>query len=190
MPHPTVEELDLKLGPVLRKMETRGIELDVSYLEKLTESLGAEVKKLKAEIIAEVGHDFSPDSPKQLAEILYGELHLDEGEVRIPKTKTGKSTAAQVLEKLRGTHPVVSKVLNYRERKKLLSTYVKPLPKLVDKAGRIHTEYRIDTAAGRLSSKNPNLQNIPVRSEEGLKIRKAFIAPKGKELLGDRLLTN
>ncbi len=179
----TIEQLDQALEPVLRSMEKRGICLDVAYLSELSTKLSEDVERIKAEIMSAVGHEFNVDSPRQLAEVLYGELRLDDGEVRVVRTKTGKSTAAGILEKLREAHPAVPLILEYREKKKLLSTYVEPLPKLVDDSGRLHTQYRIDTAAGRLSSKNPNLQNIPVRTEEGREIRRAFVAGAGRELL-------
>ena len=183
--YPKVEELDKQLEPVLRKMEARGILLDVPYLQKLAGTMSEEVKTLEQDIYRSVGHEFTIDSPKQLGVILYEELHLDGGDdVFIRKTKTKQaSTAARELHKLVGTHPVVELILKYRERKKLLSTYVEPLPTLVGDDGRLHTTYSIDTAAGRLSSKNPNLQNIPVRTEEGRHIRQAFVAKPGYELL-------
>lgn len=182
---PSVETLDRNLEPVLRKMEQRGILLDGSYLKKLAETMGEEVKGLEQDIYRAAGHEFTIDSPKQLGVVLYDELRLDGGDdVFIRQTKTKqRSTAHRELQKLVGTHPIVELVLQYREKTKLLSTYVEPLPTQVGKDGRLHTTYSIDTAAGRLSSKNPNLQNIPVRTEEGRLIRRAFIAKKGYELL-------
>ncbi|MBI2589841.1 hypothetical protein HYW32_02365 [Candidatus Berkelbacteria bacterium] len=179
----SIKELEARLEPILRSMETRGILLDTRYLDKLARSYAVELDVLRAKIYREAGHEFTLDSPRQLAGILYAELHLDSGdEIHIRKTKTGRSTAAAQLNKLFNLHPIVPLVLEYREKKKLLSTYIEPLPKLVDAEGRLHTHYSIDTAAGRLSSRNPNLQNIPVRSEDGRKIRAAFSAPRGKKL--------
>jgi DNA polymerase I len=182
---PSVENLDKQLEPVLRKMEARGIQVDVPYLHTLQERFRGEIIELEGKIYRAAGHEFTIDSPRQLGAVLYDELHLDGGEdVFIRQTKTKqRSTAAKELGKLVGTHPIVELVLEYREKKKLLSTYVEPLPAQVGEDGRIHTSYSIDTAAGRLSSKNPNLQNIPVRTEEGRHIRQAFVAKKGYELL-------
>lgn len=180
---PSIEELDQKLTPVLRAMEQRGILLDTSYLEKLAGEFGEAIAECQAEIYRQAGHEFTIDSPRQLAAVLYDELHLGDGEVIIRKTKTGRSTAADVLHRLVEAHPIIPLILRYREKKKLLSTYIEPLPKLVAEDKRLHTTYSIDTAAGRLSSRNPNLQNIPVRSDDGLLIRRAFVAAPGKTLL-------
>ncbi|MCA9388436.1 hypothetical protein KC644_01585 [Candidatus Berkelbacteria bacterium] len=181
--YPDIATLDTNLNKVLRKMEKTGVKLDTGYLAKLAVRHAKTLEKLTVQIYDLAGHEFLIDSPKQLSGVLYGELHLDEGEVRIPRTKSGKSTAATVLSKLLGTHPIIAPLMEYRETKKLLSTYIEPLPKLVDDNSRLHTTYSIDTAAGRLSSKNPNLQNIPARSEEGREIRKAFVAQEGNEFL-------
>ncbi len=182
---PEVKQLDAALEPVLRKMERRGILLDVPYLHKLAGTMGEEVKELEQAIYRAVGHEFTIDSPMQLGVVLYDELKLDGGDdVFIRQTKTKqRSTAHRELQKLIDAHPVVQLILEYREKAKLLSTYVEPLPTLVGKDGRLHTTYSIDTAAGRLSSKNPNLQNIPIRTEEGRLIRRAFVAKEGYELL-------
>ena len=180
---PTIEQLDEQLVPVLRAMEVRGITLDVPYLKSLAAEFQASLDSLQAEIYRAVGHEFTINSPSQLAAILYDELKLGDGEVRIKKVKSHRSTAASELAKLVNAHPVVPLILRYREDKKLLSTYIEPLPELVGEDGRLHTTYSIDTAAGRLSSRNPNLQNIPVRSDEGKKIRRAFVAQPGYELL-------
>ena len=180
---PTITELDKELTPVLRKMEERGILVDVPYLQKLAVTLSEQLTELEQKIYRGAGHEFLIDSPRQLAAVIYDELHLDEGGARIRKTKTHQSTAASELEKFVDANPIVPLILEYREKKKLLSTYVEPLPTLVAEDGRIHTTYSIDTAAGRLSSKHPNLQNIPIRTEEGRAIRKAFVAKPGYELL-------
>lgn len=180
---PTIKQLDKELEPVLRKMEKRGTAIDVPYLNELKERLSEEVKELEKNIHRTAGHEFLIDSPLQLSTVLYDELHLGEGEVRIRRTKTHRSTAAHELNKLVDIHPIIPKILEYREKKKLLSTYVEPLPTLVDKDNRLHTTYGIETASGRLSSKHPNLQNIPIRSSEGREIRHAFIAKDGFQLL-------
>lgn len=183
MKFPSITQLDAQLEPILRAMEGRGILLDVDHLLQLATRLTAEITELESAIYQSVGHEFTIDSPRQLAAVLYDELHLADGDLFIRTNKSGKSTAASELDKLTNAHPIVPLVLAYREKTKLLSTYVEPLPKLVDKAGRLHTTYSIDTAAGRLSSKHPNLQNIPVRTNEGKEIRRAFIAPEGMALL-------
>ncbi|MBI4032253.1 hypothetical protein HY374_00935 [Candidatus Berkelbacteria bacterium] len=181
---PTIEQLDHDLTPVLRKMEQRGVLLDVKHLQQLAKKLKAEIDEVQAEIWRKAGHEFTIASPRQLAAVLYDELHLDDGEgFFIRKTKSGKSTAHSELAKIADAHPIIPLILAYREKTKLLSTYVEPLPKQLGEDGRLHTTYRIDTAAGRLSSNNPNLQNIPARTEEGMEIRRAFVAPKGKQLL-------
>lgn len=180
---PTIEQLDAKLAPVLRAMEARGITLDVPYLKALATEFQASIDVVQAEIWREAGHEFSIKSPSQLAAVLYDELQLGGGEMFVKKTKSHRSTAASELAKFIDTHPIVPLILRYREETKLLSTYIEPLPELVAEDGRLHTTYSIDTAAGRLSSKNPNLQNIPVRSDEGKKIRRAFVAQPGYELL-------
>ncbi|MEK7184323.1 MAG: DNA polymerase [Patescibacteria group bacterium] len=181
---PTIEQLDKQLAPVLRDMEARGITLDVPYLKTLATEFQANIDVLQADIYREAGHEFSIKSPSQLAVVLYDELKLGAGEeMWIKKTKSHRSTAASELAKFVDTHPIVPLIIKYREETKLLSTYIVPLPELVAEDGRLHTTYSIDTAAGRLSSKNPNLQNIPVRSDEGKKIRRAFVAQPGFELL-------
>lgn len=182
---PTIKQLDARLEPVLRRMEARGILLDVSYLQSFVGTMTDQIGELERQIYRQAGHEFDINSPRQIAGVLYDELHLNGGEdvfIRTTKTKQ-RSTAASQLGKLIAAHPIVPLILQYREKSKLLSTYVEPLPKLVGSDGRLHTTYRIDTAAGRLSSKNPNLQNIPVRTEEGRQIRRAFVAAPGYQLL-------
>jgi len=151
----------------------------VPYLQELSEELGKELSYLEAEIHRLAGHPFNVNSRDQLEAILYDELGLQAGG---KKTTTGKrSTAASVLEEMRSLHPIVGKILDYRELAKLKGTYLDPLPKLIHpKTGRLHTRFNQTVAAtGRLSSSDPNLQNIPVRTEVGRKIRKAFVAEKG-----------
>jgi DNA polymerase I-like protein with 3'-5' exonuclease and polymerase domains len=175
----TASKIDRSLEPVLVKMQTKGILIDVRVLNKLSVKINKELRNLEKKIYYHIGHEFNINSPQQLANALFDDLHLPV----IKKTKTGYSTDITVLQELVNTHPVIELILSYRELFKLKSTYLDALPKLVDKDGRIHTTYNQDTSTGRLSSKNPNLQNIPVKSGLGQKIRKAFIAPKGYKLL-------
>lgn len=173
-------DLDEKLRPVLDKMSKTGFLIDTKVLAKLGEKFAKRLIELEAKIYREVGHEFNLNSPKQLAQVLYGELHL----TPVKKTKTGLSTDEATLQSLRGAHPVIPLLLEYRELFKLKSTYIDALPKSIDNDGRIHSTFKSDvTATGRLSSQNPNLQNIPIRGEWGTAIRKAFIAPKNHVLL-------
>jgi DNA polymerase-1 len=169
-----LEEVELPLASVLARMEARGVRLDVPYLEEMGESVRDRMATLKAEVFQHAGQDFNLNSPPQLREILYDQLGLQPGK-RTPKGEL--STDASVLEKLRDAHPIVDALLSWRELDKLNSTYLEALPKLVDpRDGRLHTSFNQTVAAtGRLSSSNPNLQNIPVRSELGRQIRRAFI---------------
>jgi DNA polymerase-1 len=168
-----LETVELPLASVLARMEARGVTLDVTYLEEMGAQVRDRMAELKAEIYREVGEEFNLNSPPQLRVILYEKLRLSPGK-RTPKGQL--STDASVLEKLRD-HPVVDALLDWRELDKLNSTYLEALPRLVDpRDGRIHTSFNQAVAAtGRLSSSNPNLQNIPVRSELGRQIRRAFI---------------
>jgi DNA polymerase-1 len=167
--------LDLPLIPVLFRLERRGICVDSGYLRVLEQELVRELQGLESVMHASVGRPFNPASPAQLAQVLFQDLHLSsEG---IKKGKTGFSTASSELEKLRGMHPIIEQIEEYRERSKLLSTYILPLPTLADASGRIHTTFEQTVAStGRLSSVNPNLQNIPIRTELGRRIREAFVA--------------
>jgi DNA polymerase-1 len=166
-------DVELPLSSVLARMEARGVRLDTGYLDELGEGVRDRMATLKAEIYSIAGREFNLNSPPQLREILYGELGLQPGK----KTPKGElSTDASVLEKLRDEHPIVDALLSWRELDKLNSTYLEALPKLADADGRVHTTYNQAAAAtGRLSSTNPNLQNIPIRSEVGRQIRRAFI---------------
>jgi DNA polymerase-1 len=166
-------QIERPLLPVLAKMEWAGIRLDSAYLQQLQYKLETQLHELKAQCYAHVGFEFNLSSPKQLAEVLFDHLNLPV----IKKTKTGRSTDASVLEKLTGKDPMIEWVLSVRQLEKLLSTYVIPLPGLVNPmTGRIHTSFNQSvTTTGRLSSVHPNLQNIPIRTEEGLDIRQAFI---------------
>jgi len=175
------EAIEMPLVPVLMQMEERGIKLDTDYLEELGLEAGKQLKKLEREIHKLAGMEFNISSPIQLREVLFDKLQIPTTAIR-KKGKTGAiSTAATELEKLRDLHPIIDHIFDYRELSKLKSTYLDALPKLVsvlDK--RLHTTYTQTIAAtGRLSSSDPNLQNIPVRTELGRRVRKAFVAQKG-----------
>ena len=177
------EKIDLPLAPVLADMERAGIRVDPKELEKMSRSMEKEVRRLEKEIWKLAGSEFNVNSPTQLAEILFDKLNLQ------PNPRRGKakarSTAVDILEELSAQHPLPAKIIEYREIAKLKSTYVDALPKLIHpETGRLHTSFsQTGTATGRLSSSDPNLQNIPIRSELGREIRAAFVAEKGKILL-------
>jgi DNA polymerase-1 len=164
-------------------MEATGIRIDTAYLAELSTELAATLERLEADAKAAAGLDFNLASPKQLGELLFDTLGLDRKKSR--KTKTGWSTDAAVLEKLEDAHPVVPLVLEHRTLSKLKSTYVDALPALMEpETGRVHTDFnQAVTATGRLSSSNPNLQNIPVRTEFSRRIRKAFLPEQGWQLI-------
>jgi DNA polymerase-1 len=177
-----LERFDLPLIPVLRDMERAGILIDKPYLAKLAEEMRGDKQALEKKMMKAAGREFNPASPSQLAEILFEELKLPTKGVK--RGKTGYSTAAPELEKLRGSHPLIEMIEEHRELAKLLSTYVEVLPSLADKGSRVHTTFNQAVAAtGRLSSTDPNVQNIPIRTELGRRIRRAFVAPKGFVLL-------
>lgn len=166
-------EIELPLVPVLARMEAVGVAVDLEALAALDREFGAEIARLEAEIYDAVGHEFTIGSPKQLGEVLFGELQLPKGR----RTKTGYSTDATVLEELVEVHPVVRPILDWRIYTKLRSTYVEALPALIAADGRVHTTFHQAVAAtGRLSSSDPNLQNIPIRTQLGRRIRRAFVA--------------
>jgi DNA polymerase-1 len=166
-------EVELPLIPVLARMEAVGVALDLAALAILDREFGAEISRLEQEIYVDVGHEFNLGSPKQLEQILFFELNLPKGK----RTKTGFSTDASVLEELRPAHPMIDKLLEWRVYTKLRSTYVEALPSLMAADGRLHTTFHQAVAStGRLSSSDPNLQNIPIRTELGRKIRRAFVA--------------
>ncbi|GIW23914.1 DNA polymerase I [Meiothermus sp.] len=176
-------KIEKPLSAVLAQMEARGISLDTAYLEQLSEELGKEISYLEAQIHRLAGHPFNVNSRDQLEVVLYDELKLSASGRR---TQTGKrSTAASALEELQGQHEIIDRILAYRELTKLKNTYLDPLPKLIHpKTGRLHTRFnQTGTATGRLSSVDPNLQNIPVRTEIGRRIRKAFRAAPGMKLI-------
>ena len=166
------DKLELPLASVLGKMESLGVKVDKAQLSDMGEELAAKLEKIESEIYSLAGQEFNINSPKQLGVILFEKLGLP----ALKKTKTGYSTAADVLEKLEGQHEIISHILLYRQLGKLLSTYIEGLLKEIHDDGKIHTRFQQAlTTTGRLSSTNPNLQNIPVRLEEGRKIRKAFV---------------
>jgi DNA polymerase I len=176
------KDIEWPLIPVLADMEYEGIKLDVKYLDKFSKELDKSIKELERKIHKQAGQQFNIGSPSQLGEILFTKLQLPTQGVK--KGKTGYSTAAGELDKLRGLHPIVDLITQYREVAKLKNTYVDTLPKQVDKNSRVHTTYNITIApTGRLSSIDPNLQAIPVRTDLGRRIRTAFIAEKGNLLV-------
>ncbi|MDD5590973.1 MAG: DNA polymerase I [Dehalococcoidales bacterium] len=174
-------DVEMPLIPVLVSMEMKGIAVDVELLRKMSHRLGGRLIGLEKDIYNDVGHQFNINSSQQLSSVLFDELKLPPAR----KTKSGYSTDASVLEGLRSAHPVIDYILDYRQLAKLKSTYVDALPALVNpETGRVHTSFnQTRTATGRLSSNEPNLQNIPVRGEVGREIRQAFIAPSGSYLL-------
>lgn len=172
--------VELPLVWILAQMEIVGVKVDVPYLEKLQVEFDERIRAIEKDIEMLAGEPVNPNSPKQLGHILFEVLELPV----VKKTKTGYSTSAEVLEALRDSHPIVGRVLDYRQLAKLKSTYVDGLLKLVDAHDRVHTSFnQTVTATGRLSSTAPNLQNIPVRTEEGKRIRRAFIPIEKKNLL-------
>jgi DNA polymerase I len=175
------ERIEQPLLPVLMQMEAYGVVLDVPFLRQFAVTLDEQLRVIEQAIYDAIGHRFNINSTRQLAEILFGELQLPTGK----KTKTGYSVNAEVIEGLRGKHPVVDHLLEYRQLSKLKSTYVDGLLTLMDsQTGRIYTSFnQTITSSGRLSSSNPNLQNIPVRTELGRQIRRAFVADEGYTLL-------
>ena len=168
-------EIEMPLVPVLSRMEANGVRIDTENLQQISEAFGVEIRKIEEEIYKAAGMPFNIASPKQLGEVLFERLRIDE---KAKKTKTGQyATGEDVLQKLSHKHPIIQMILDYRSFTKLKSTYLDALPALVNpKDGLIHTSYnQAVTATGRLSSNNPNLQNIPVRTEKGREIRRAFV---------------
>lgn len=165
--------VEMPLVPILAEMEHLGIRVDSGYLDDLEEQFSEKLKVRESDIYQQAGHEFNINSPQQLGKILFEELGLPHGR----KTKTGYSTDMKVLEKLAAKHEIPALIMEYRNLAKLLSTYVEKLSHLIDAGtGRVHTSFnQTVTATGRLSSSNPNLQNIPIRGEEGYKIRRAFV---------------
>jgi DNA polymerase-1 len=177
--HKLLLEVEQPLEPVLANMEYQGIRIDRDYLKQLSQQLEKYLEKIESDAYAAAGEKFSLSSPKQLSELLFEKLQLDRKKSR--KTKTGYSTDAATLDKLQGDHPVVDQILEHRTLSKLKSTYVDALPKLVrPDTHRVHTNFnQTGTATGRLSSSDPNLQNIPIRTAFSRQIRKAFVPEPG-----------
>lgn len=176
------ERVERPLITVLERMEVNGIMIDLPYFKKLTDRFRSEKARLEAEMEKLAGEPFNPGSPQQLGRILFDVLKIPIKGIK--RGKTGISTAASELEKLEGAHPIIEKITEYREVAKLLSTYVEAMPVLADTEGRVHTTYnQIGAATGRMSSTNPNVQNIPIRTELGREIRRGFIASKGYALV-------
>ncbi len=173
------DEIELPFARVLAEMETAGFEVDSNGITEFGKELSALIEQKQNEIYELVGKKFNINSPKQLGEALFVDLKLP----ALKMNKSGYATDAETLDKLSGEHPVINKILNYRTYQKLNSTYVEGLLKAVDKSGRIHTEFmQTETRTGRISSREPNLQNIPVRTELGSRFRKYFVAPKDRVL--------
>jgi DNA polymerase-1 len=175
-------EIEMPLVPVLVDMQLQGMVVDSHYLEGMSEEMSQRLAELEARIYELAGHRFNISSTKQLATVLFEELGLP----KVRRTATGFSTDVSVLEELKDKHPIVEAILEHRQLEKLNSTYVQALPTLINPAtGRVHTSFnQTSTTTGRLSSSDPNLQNIPVRTELGRRIRGAFVAPEGCLLLG------
>ena len=167
-------EIELPLAGVLADMESEGVAIDVPYLKDMQDELGAQMAAIESEVEQVAGQKFNLNAPQQLAKVLFEDLRLQVGK----RTKTGYSTDADTLEALRDKHPIIGLILEYRQLSKLKSTYIDALPQLVDPlSGRVHTSFgQASTATGRLSSSNPNLMNIPIRTELGQRIRRAFKA--------------
>jgi DNA polymerase-1 len=176
------DEVEMPLVPVLLNMEMNGVALDMRILAGLSHELGEQITMLEGEIYSRAGQKFNINSPSQLGTVLFEKLQL----AGVKKKGGNYSTAADVLEGLRDANPIIGYILEYRQLTKLKSTYVEALPALINpKTGRIHTSFnQTRTTTGRLSSSDPNLQNIPIRDERGRQIREAFVAPAGSYLLG------
>ncbi len=181
LPKITSKEINKQIEPVLREMEKVGIEINTKLLNNLAKDVEKRLKKIEKQIFDLAGEEFNINSPIQMAEIIYKKLKLSTEEIK--KTKNGFSTAANELKKLEKKHKIIKPILEYRELSKLLNTYLRPLPLLVDENSRLHTNYGQDTTTGRLTSNEPNLQNIPIKGEFGQEIRKAFVASPGMKLI-------
>jgi DNA polymerase-1 len=177
------EHIEKPLIPVIRKMEGRGVLVDTAMLAKLATTYSGELREIEKLIYTEAGREFNVSSPKQLGEVLFDELKLIPE--RQKKTAGGqRSTRESELEKIRDAHPIIAYILEYRELKKLLSTYIENLPPMLDTEHRLHAEFlQTGTTTGRMASQNPNLQNIPLHSKRGQAIRHAFVAPEGFTLV-------
>ncbi|MBA3789176.1 hypothetical protein H0X32_02140 [Patescibacteria group bacterium] len=178
------DTIEKPLMPVLRKMEQRGVLVDKKALAELAKVYRAELEKCQAKIYTLAGREFLISSPRQLGDVLFDDLALKaKGQKKTPGGQ--RSTRESELEKIRDLHPIVDAILEYRQIQKLLSTYIESIPLLIDEGGRLHAEFlQTGTTTGRMASQNPNLQNIPIRSDRGRAIRHAFIAPPGFTLVG------
>lgn len=175
-----VDTIEMPLMPLLGEIETTGIRVNPSFLQDLSKTLQTDIDRIATMVFEMAGQTFNIGSPKQLGEVLFDKMEIPGPK----KTKTGYATGAEVLQLLAPTYPICAEVLNWREVSKLKSTYADSLPRMVREDGRIHTTYnQTGAATGRLSSNDPNLQNIPIRTELGRQIRKAFIASEGRQLL-------
>jgi DNA polymerase-1 len=177
------EKIELPLSPVLRAMEKRGVKIDKVFLKELSKEYHSELKKIAARIYKAAGGEFNIASPKQLGEVLFDKLGLV---VKNQKKTAGgqRSTKESELEKMKDLHPVINDILAYRELSKLLGTYIDAIPEVLDGESRVHTTFiQIGAATGRIATQNPGLQNIPIKTELGRAIRKAFVAEKGMQLV-------
>ena len=174
-------DMEIPLVPVLVTMQRHGIKLDAGALHEMSRDLNQQMQQVETDLYQSIGHTVNINSPQQLSDVLFQELGLP----RTKRTKTGYSTDANSLEGLKGLHPVVDQILEYRQISKLKSTYVDALPEMVNPVtGRIHTSYnQTGSATGRISSSDPNLQNIPIRTELGRQVRKAFVADNAPDWL-------
>ena len=180
-----LDEIDMPLSAVLAEMEMTGAKIDTTFFGEMSKDLASRLAEIEKEIYGYVGKTFNINSPQQLSDVLFNHLHLEPPDKGRKTTSGFYSTSADVLEALRGKHPVLDFVLEHRELSKLKSTYVDALPAAINpNTGRVHTSYsQIGAVTGRLSSNNPNLQNIPIRTETGRKVRNGFIADEGNVLL-------
>ena len=179
-------EIELPIVPIIEKMEKVGIKIDIEYLKNLSKQYHLDLEKIEKEIWGYAGREFNINSPKQLAEIIFDEIKIGEVDgkslgIKMKKTSGGaRSTKESELEKLRTLHPIIDKILEHRELQKLLSTYIDTIPSMIASDGRLHASFlQYGTTTGRFSSNNPNLQNIPIKTERGKNIRNAFIADDG-----------
>lgn len=181
IPQISSAKINEEIIPVLHAMEKSGIELDVEFFHQLETKIVQKISELEKQIYVFAGEQFNLNSPSQLADFLFFKLKLSTAGVK--KTQSGFSTAASELKKIENEHKIIPLILEYRELSKLLSTYLKPLPTLVDSNNRLHTTYGLETTTGRITSSEPNLQNIPIRGQYGNEIRRAFVAAKGCKLV-------
>lgn len=181
IPEISFEEINEQIKPVLRKMEKAGVRINVEYIKDLDNKLSLRLKELEGQIYKATGVEFNIGSPIQMADVLFDKIKLST--LGLKKTKSGVSTAASELKKIEDTHPAIKLILEHRELSKLISTYLRPLPLLVDEDDRLHTTYGMETSTGRLTSSEPNLQNIPIRGTYGTEIRNSFVAKPGMKLI-------